>query len=104
LDILETKEVNSYIVKRRAIVYLTSDVVKCSSPIVALSTIDELCNYEEILRQTTRDGNITQIDFDELDGASIELVDGNENDVFEFEEEDLDEIKASLGINNARNK
>jgi hypothetical protein len=87
----------NFIVRRRVIVELVSDMISCSNPIVAVNTADALCDYELLVRSTSKDGIMNEVNLIELDGAIVQTVD-EEDGFYDFEEEDLDEVKAAFGI------
>jgi hypothetical protein len=90
------KGLKDFIVHRKALVYLSTTIIKCSSPITAIITADQFTDYTEVLRQITKDGLITNVEMIEMSGASVEVVSGEEEDYYDFEEEDLIEIKESF--------
>lgn len=91
---METKtKIRNFRVTRKAIVTLKTDIITCSNPVTAVIATDNLTNYEETLRQLTRDGVIIEVELDKLSGAIVEEVDGDNNH-FDFEEEDLEDVKA----------
>jgi hypothetical protein len=96
-NILGVSGAKNFIVHRRVIVNLTSTMIRCSSPTTAVLTTDEFSKYDEIVRQIVKDGMIVSVDLWEMDGAAVEVV-GEQEEYYDFEEEDLEEIKESLGM------
>lgn len=88
-------------VTRRVTVRMVTDIIQCSSPVTAVIFTDNLTDYEGLLRQITRDGPIMGVEYDELSGAIVEDI-SDSGDYYEFDEEDLKDLKKSFGIKNDR--